>query len=752
MGKTIQSGITGDKGEALASLLLSEIAYVNRYQKDIGLDLHCELRDNSSIEFYVQAKGSENPTYTDKSIKSLPIVCKTIEDYWLKKQHPVFILMSDTYYEKTYYLLIDKNTYKPKKEGQKSITFDIPLSNEITKENIGAFVKEVVENQPSISKKEAQEYLDEYSNKHPLLFHNLDEINSLLEFMRSSDQDEQVQAKLVIKKLYEDKKLNSRRLIEGLISIFTDCKDRITQSHVLDALVYLDVKEIIPEIPKQIERNLMLFEYRETPEQLRHVYTDFLFNVLVKLKANTIYPSIKHLLGYNDEFLTRGVIRTCGELNIKESVSDVLTFLKHPKIEIREEAGRALSKMDEKVITKELKRILEYSANDNEVSGAIYVFAIKKDKSVEDKVITFANSPNRDVRKSVALYLGEINSVKKISLLLDLVIDPDNEVRNEAVRSVVNKLTLPNKEKEGLALPLLKKTYEEKRIQRVNSLLSIINRCGSEKSIPILLEIYRNEKGETHNFRWIDYEKEMEYFQQVNLKTNALEILKRFDIQEIQDDIIKEIREAEDDSKIKYIIAAGEMKIAAAFNEITNLLEQGYTMWSNFIPSTLLKIDDYKAKNWSVETLKNNPRLELCFTCFEILYKSSINRDIKNLIKDQIIRLMRIKENRSNTRLLLYVEIYKVNEAISLIIDDIMRDGLNSDLLYDRLNILAKLKTEESRDLLIEILAKVDDSLKRIIIGWLGHIGDKKCIDTIRNYENYPDLDIRKEAIAIIKN
>jgi len=540
MGKAIQSGITGDKGETLASLLLSEIAHVNKYQKDMGLDLHCELRDDLSIEFYVQAKSSENPTYTDKSIKSLPIVCKRIEDYWLKKQHPVFILMSNTCYERTYYLLIDENTYKPKKEGQKSIAFDIPRSNEITKENIGTFVKEVVKNQPSISKKEAQEYLEEYSNKHPLLFHDLDEINRLLEFMRNSDQDEQVQAKLVIKKLHEDKKLNSRRLIQGLIAIFINCKDRITQSHVLDALVYLDVKEIIPEIPKQIERNLMLFECRETPEQLRHVYTDFLFNALVKLKANTIYPSIKHFLEYNDEFLARGVIRTCGELNIKESVSDVLTFLKHPKIEIREEAGRALSKMDEKVITKELKRILEYSANDNEVSGAIYVFAIKKDKSVEDKVITFANSHNRDVRKSVALYLGEINSVKKISLLLDLVIDSDNEVRNEAVRSVVNKLTLSNKEKEGLALPLLKKTYEEKRIQRVNSLLSIINRCGSEKSILILLEIYRNEKGETHNFRGIDYEKEIEYFQQVNLKTNALEILKRFDIQEIQDDIIKE--------------------------------------------------------------------------------------------------------------------------------------------------------------------------------------------------------------------
>ena len=136
---------------------------------------------------------------------------------------------------------------------------------------------------------------------------------------------------------------------------------------------------------------------------------------------------------------------------------------------------------------------------------------------------------------------------------------------------------------------------------------------------------------------------------------------------------------------------------------------------------------------------------------FEILYKSSINREIEELIKEKILRLMRMKENRLNKRLLLYVEIYKVNEAISLIINDIMRDGLNSDLLYDRLNILAKLKTEESRDLLIEILAKVDDSLKRIIIGWLGHIGDKKCIDAIRNYENYPDLDIREEVIAIIK-
>ena len=75
------------------------------------------------------------------------------------------------------------------------------------------------------------------------------------------------------------------------------------------------------------------------------------------------------------------------------------------------------------------------------------------------------------------------------------------------------------------------------------------------------------------------------------------------------------------------------------------------------------------------------------------------------------------------------MEIYKVNEAISLIIDDIKRDGLNSDLLYDKLHILVKLKTEKSRNLLIEILAKVDDSLKRIIyylVGW-GILGIKNA-------------------------
>lgn len=132
------------------------------------------------------------------------------------------------------------------------------------------------------------EYQEKFYNKHPLLFHDSDEIERLLEFMRGSDQDEQVRAKLIIKKLFEDKKQDLKKLIDGLISIFINCKDRITQSHVLDTLVYLDVKEVIPKILKQIERNLMLFEYRETPGQLRHVYTDFLFNALVKLKANTI--------------------------------------------------------------------------------------------------------------------------------------------------------------------------------------------------------------------------------------------------------------------------------------------------------------------------------------------------------------------------------------------------------------------------------------------------------------------------------
>jgi len=44
----------------MARLLLEEIAIVDTRDKDIGLDLHGELRADPSLEFYVQAKGSSN--------------------------------------------------------------------------------------------------------------------------------------------------------------------------------------------------------------------------------------------------------------------------------------------------------------------------------------------------------------------------------------------------------------------------------------------------------------------------------------------------------------------------------------------------------------------------------------------------------------------------------------------------------------------------------------------------------------------
>ena len=56
--------------------------------------------------------------------------------------------------------------------------------------------------------------------------------------MRGSDQDAQVKAKYLIKEMFESGTLDSARLVNGLLAIFQNCRDRITQNHVLETLVF----------------------------------------------------------------------------------------------------------------------------------------------------------------------------------------------------------------------------------------------------------------------------------------------------------------------------------------------------------------------------------------------------------------------------------------------------------------------------------------------------------------------------------
>lgn len=765
MATTVETDKTGDKGEYLAALLLSEVALVNRYQKDWGLDFYCELRDHAGVSFYVQAKGSAKPIYaiTKPTISSLPVNCQTINGYWLKQPSPVFVLMSDTTANKTYYALVDENTYKPEL-GQRTYTFSIPLSNEIARDNIGHFVKVVIEKQRLISSEERERRLEEHYLKNPELYHDLDEIERFLEVMRGSDQTAQLEVKSLLKQRCEAGMLIASRLADGLKSIFINCKDSVTQHHVLDILLLVNDGTLIPLVLKQIERNMRLYEFRPYGyETGLFTYTDFLFTALVKLNATDKAEEIKRFLGVKDATINRGAIRACGELGINSAISDVMRFLGHPNDGVRYDAAQALSKLDSSKVVPNLEKVLQTSQGKLEIAGAIQTLAEAKNTQAITTILPLADDPSRDVRKAVALYLGATNPVGHISLLLNLMVDDDHEVRSEAMRSVHRYISaeysgevetpaisqsppLSVEELEQIALPLLKKVYANGQLQQTVSLLLV---CKGPSSLPTLVDIYFREEGVTKQVEVIGPSGNVEGVQFIDLKASVLDILKQYDLPEIRDDIIKQI--TANPANHKYIAAAGELRLEEAFNPLTDLFDQESLEDTGPIVSALVSINSVKARVWAINTLRNNPPFGVSLACIEILSRN-IAEDERSLVKAQIHRLMNDFEARRNPRIYFYVCHYGVTETVPIIVNDL---GANFDTLvgpvkYRMLETAMGLDAPRSRDVMIKVLPIVDDTWKHVIIASLGEIGDPVSIATIREYKDHPSLEISKLVEKIL--
>lgn len=762
MTRITEASITGDIGEFMAASLLARIATVNPFRKDIGLDFHCELCDEPSFEFYVQAKGSKKPCYSriHRTISSLPVECKTVEEYWLPKKHPVFVLMSDATTNRTYYTVVDpETTYIPTRENQKEYTFSIPLSNEITRDNVGSFVSVVIERQPGLSQEKLEHHLEEHYQKHPELYHDLDEIDRFLEVMRGSDQTAQAEVKLLLNQRFEAGMPIAARLEEGLKAIFINCKDSTTQHHVLDILLILNDRAFIPQVLKQIERNMRLYEFKPYGyEKGRSTYTDFLFAALVKLKATHRSKELRRFLNVKDTTINRGAIRACGELGINGAISDILRFLGHPDDGVRHDAAQALSKLDSNKVIPKLETVLRTSQDKLKIAGTIRTLAELKNAQVEAVILPLADDPRREVRKAVAFYLGAINPVEHINLLLRLMMDNDHKVRSEAMRSVHKCLplahpdeletpglfqgpTITAEELEQLALPLLKEAYANRQISQVISLLSI---CKGRSSLPTLLDIYFSEESRPKKIGLVGPSGEVEGVQFVDLKASVLDILKQYDLPELHADIVEQIESSP--ANHKYIMAAGELKIDAAFMPLVNLISQESLEDRGPIVSSLASIDSAKAQAWAIDTLKTNPSLEVSLTCIDILRATGADEQERDLIIAQIQRLMNDVKVRRDPRVYhLYVGHYEVGETIPLIVKDLETEFDTLGVVkYRMLEIVMGLDAPKGRDVMIKVLPVVDDGWKHIIIQCLGEIGDSESMEAIAEYRDYPNLQISK--------
>ncbi len=190
---------------------------------------------------------------------------------------------------------------------------------------------------------DAARYAAEYQQRNALLCHDLTEIDAFLEIMRGSDQDAQLNAKIAIQTLVQSSRLDSVRLESGLIDIFRNCKDRITQHHVLDTLVAIDATSAGPEIIKQIDRNTRMYEYRGLPPEARHAHIQFLFHGLARLRPSHLVEDVKRLITHPDPVVLRGTLWLIAELKTRGLGDHLLALLNSTVTSIREEAARVIA-------------------------------------------------------------------------------------------------------------------------------------------------------------------------------------------------------------------------------------------------------------------------------------------------------------------------------------------------------------------------------------------------------------------------
>jgi len=576
--------------------------------------------------------------------------------------------------------------------------------------------------------------------------------------MRGSDQDAQVKAKYLIKEMFESGTLDSARLVNGLLAIFQNCRDRITQNHVLETLVFLKAKQVIPDIVKQISNNLGLPEYQRAHPEHRSPYTSFLFSALVQLEARNVLPDIRTYFQHPESHVVQEAIFACGELRLKGGTSDMLLLLSHPDANVRIMAAQALAKYGHKYIVETGVDILRKAHSNEAVHGAIYVLAyFKNHKHIED-VIRFINDDDPHVRQAVAHYLGRVDATEYAYLLVDLMADNDIDVRSQAVMSFIDNLSLENDRKEKLVLPRLEAAFDHGKEMQVASLLGVVQRCGSDTSIPLLLRIYREDDGVLVNHIIKDANGHTRGVQPIDLKTSALEILKRFDIAEIRDDIVRQINHAGEDVLVRYISIASELKLPGAFDAITSIRDKYMLNLSGFIVTGLFELDRDRAANWALSEIETSLSFPVCLVCCSIFELMGLQKQVANAVHMQLWGHFHESANRLVPGIYRFLREYEVVETIPVIINDLNADRYGdleeyqALLLIDQmLQTLGVIGGQQGRDFLIGLLSTAGLRFKMQILHLLSAIADEPSMEAIRKCLYDPDSDVRELANRLIE-
>ena len=669
MPKKNPSDVSCDVGAHLAAEVLANISTVEPRGETMELDYYCELRDYAGRAFHVQAKGSVDPTYGPTTISSLPVSRKTVEEYWLRQVYPVYILMADVRNHRVFGLRITKDVYESGISA--TYTFRIPLSNELTAENIGRLMPDILANQPTMTSEEARELGEQFQQKNPLLCHDLHQIDAFLEIMRGSDQSAQVNAKIAIQTLVKSGQMDSHRLESGLIEIFRNCKDRITQNHVLDTLVAIEASNAGPEVIKQIDRNTRTYEYRSLSPDDRHVHMDFLFHGLARLRPTHLIEEVRNLIAHPDQVVLRGTLWLIGELKLRGLGDQILALLNSPNSAIRDEAARVIAFLDQKAMKAELTRILANSSSPAQLAAVITSLAQSQCFEEEKYVVTFLLHTAPEVRMAAAEYLGASGNSDHFQRLINSLLDEEPEVRQSAHNGLGRLTGVSAATKEAALRNLLRETWSSGKRAQAATVMGELWNCAEEGSRQLLVEIFRRADGISENCSYYDEYGNVRLTFPINLKTQALDILGRGNVDDLVDDIIGGLVASGTDSLGIYLRVIAEKKLIGAFEAIHGLSPELVAEWAGEVLATAQTLDPDRAFAWAKAEVMKTQDSRVFFGFCHILHHRGIDLSSTPGFVDRLRALFSHAENRLMSEFYDLVRRYKVTDVSNLIAGDL---------------------------------------------------------------------------------
>lgn len=752
MPKSRKTDVVGETGAHLAAEVLTPIATVEPRGETMELDYYCELRNYPGCAFHVQAKGSSRPRYVDGFIRSNSVARKTIEGYWMKQVYPVYVLMSDTRARRTFYIRVSADTYQS--GSTDTYSFKIPLSHEVTVENVGLLAAEILHFQPQVTPEWASEKAAEFQRTHPFLCHDLDQIDSFLEIMRGSDQSLQLQSRLAIQSMAQSGVLDSRRLENELISILKNSKDRITQSHVLSTLVAIQSPNAAHEVIKQIDRNTRLYEYRSSEPMWRHTYIDFLFHGLARLKVTNLREEMKRLIGHPDLNVLRGTLRLIGELKLPGLLDEIVVLLDHPDRGVRLQASHTLSELDQGKVEAALASLLRPESTPRQIASAIDALTQSGNAAGSKKVVQFKSHPSPGVRASVAMYLADVKEEEYFEDILSLLEDDYPDVSSAALHAWV-VLSVSSQKKEESILPRLRDAFVGGHELRAATLLGALSHCASSASYETLICIYRQDCGQLRNYASYDQYGNWLSTIPIDLRTAALEILKKFDMSDLYDDICVSISRCELDLLPRYLSVAGEKKIAPAFDAIASLPSGRFEFWAGFCLPAMCNISLPDTIEWCKKAVVTTESLKILSQCCDFLDSHNVDARTIYSFTPRLLALFSDLENRRFPFLYSLIRRYKLERAASYIVADLplLLGPARSTLrlpVSEMFQTLAALDYPKGHQELISFLPKSPPDFRRAILDYLWQHQPTKALPVLKQGLKDPELRIRELCEALL--